>query len=368
MKELISQHKLFFVILAVLFVGFLLWYFFSIVACVIIAGVVSIIGTPLVNLFDRIRIRKFKMPHTVSVVLTMIIIISVFVAFLAFIIPIIVKEANMIRAIDTGKLIAYYQDDLTSLENFLVRYGILAPHETIVTTGKEMVLKVMNIGMISDFLTNLITIAGTFFFYLFTVLFLSFFFLLDPRMLPNLVISLVPESSIEKVTNIMYSSRSLLTRYFIGLISEVMALALLVSVGLSIIGVSGAFAIGFFAGIMNIIPYLGYFIASIVGVLLAVTSSVSAGDYAQILPIAIKTIIVMIVSNMIDNSVFQPYFFGKSVEAHPVEIFLVIIAAGFIGGVFAMIVAVPAYTFLRIIAREFFSEFRFVQKLTNRMK
>jgi predicted PurR-regulated permease PerM len=68
---------------------------------------------------------------------------------------------------------------------------------------------------------------------------------------------------------------------------------------------------------------------------------------------------------MIDNSVLQPFFFGKSVKAGPVEIFLVIIAAGFIGGVIGMIVAVPAYTILRIVAREFLSEFRIVQKLTD---
>ena len=368
MKELIQQNKLFFVVLAVLSVGFLVWYFWSIVVCIIFAGVVSIVGTPLVKLIDRIRFRKFRIPHTFSVAVTMILILVVFTGFLAFIIPIIVKEANMISAIDTQKLISYYQDDLNAIQATLVRYGILAPHATIVDTGKEMVLKVMNIGMISDFLTNIISIAGTFLFYFFTVLFLSFFFLLDPMMLPNIILSIVPMNYVDKVKHIMDSSRKLLSRYFIGLISEVMALALLVSIGLSIIGVSGAFAIGFFAGIMNIIPYLGYFLASVIGVLLAITSSVSAGDYAQILPIALKTIAVMIVSNMIDNSVFQPYFFGKSVEAHPVEIFLVIIAAGFIGGVFAMIVAVPAYTFLRIIAKEFFSEFRFVQKLTNRMK
>jgi predicted PurR-regulated permease PerM len=367
MKELINQNKLFFVILATLFVGFLLWYFSSIVACIIVAGVISIIGSPLVNLFDRIKFRKYKFPHTLSVVLTMVLILVVFLSFLAFIIPIIVQEANMISAIDTKKLIAFYETDLKSFETFLVKYGVLAPHETIVATGKEMVLKVMNVGMISDFLTNLLTIAGTFFFYFFTVLFLSFFFLLEPTMLPQIILSLVPVNYVQNVRNIMYSSRKLLTRYFIGLISEVMALALLVSIGLSIIGVSGAFAIGFFAGIMNIVPYLGYFIASIIGVLLAITGSVSAGEYAEIMPIAIKTIVVMVASNMIDNSVFQPYFFGKSVEAHPVEIFLVIIAAGFIGGVFAMIVAVPAYTFLRIIAKEFFSEFRFVRKLTNRM-
>jgi predicted PurR-regulated permease PerM len=225
----------------------------------------------------------------------------------------------------------------------------------------------MNVGMISDLVTNIFTIAGNLFFYFFTVLFLSFFFLMKPDMLPNFVILLLPSKNEQKVLNILHSSKKLLSRYFIGLIAEVTALSLLVSLGLMLIGAEGAFPIGFFAGVMNIVPYLGYFIASTLGVLLAITGALSAGDYAAILPITIKTIAVMVIANMIDNSVLQPFFFGKSVNASPVEIFLVIIAAGFIGGILGMIVAVPAYTFIRIVAREFLGESRMVRKLTDKM-
>ena len=142
-------------------------------------------------------------------------------------------------------------------------------------------------------------------------------------------------------------------------------LSLLVSFGLMIVGVKGAFPIGFFAGFMNIIPYIGYAIATVLGIVLGVTGVISTGAYAAIAPIVIKILAVFIIANIIDNSFLQPFFFGKSVKASPVEIFLVIIAAGFIGGVLSMIIAVPAYTFIRIVAREFFSGFRVVKKFTD---
>ena len=125
----------------------------------------------------------------------------------------------------------------------------------------------------------------------------------------------------------------------------------------------GALVIGFFAGIIIVIPYLGGIIAIITGVILGITGQISIGDYASIGPMTIKIIIAMLMVQMIDNNLFQPYIQGKSVKAHPVEIFLVVIAAATIGGIPAMIMAVPAYAFLRIIATEFFSQSRLVQKM-----
>jgi predicted PurR-regulated permease PerM len=163
----------------------------------------------------------------------------------------------------------------------------------------------------------------------------------------------------------MQKSKKLLSRYFIGLFLQVLANIATYSVALAIIGVKGALVIGFFAGIIIIIPYLGGIIAVITGILLGVTGVISAGDYSQILPMAIKILVAMVVVQLIDNNIFQPYIQGKSVKAHPVEIFLVIIAAAGIGGIPAMIIAVPAYAFLRIVASEFFHQFRLIREMTE---
>ena len=365
LKELYQKHQLFFLILGVLVVGFLIWYFSPIVICVLIAGVVMIIGQPLVERLNRIRFGKFNMPNGLSVALTLALIVLVFLGILAFIIPLVVKEINMLTSINPDQFVSYFQQEIDQLQAFLVKYGIMAQDETIAGYLKNSLLKVMNVDLVSNLLNNIFTVAGNMFFYFFTTLFLAFFFLLDRGMLKNFILVLFPVKYEEKAINILSSSKKLLSRYFIGLIAEMISLSLLVSFGLLIIGVGGAFPIGFFAGIMNIVPYIGYAIATVLGIILGVTGVISTGAYAAIAPIAIKVLVVFVVANMIDNSIFQPFFFGKSVRASPVEIFLVIIAAGFIGGVIGMIVAVPAYTFIRIVAREFFSEFRVVRKLTD---
>jgi predicted PurR-regulated permease PerM len=365
LKELYYKHQLFFLILGVLAVGFLIWYFSPIVICVLIAGVVMIIGQPLVERLKRIRIGKLKIPNGLSVTLTLGLIVVVFLGIMAFIVPLIVKEVNMLTSINPEQFVSYFQHEIDQFQAFLINYGIMAQDETIAGYLKSSLLKVMNTDLVSNILNNIFTVAGNIFFYFFTTLFLAFFFLLDREMLKNFILVLFPVKYEDKARNILSSSKKLLSRYFIGLIAEMLALSLLVSFGLMLIGVGGAFPIGFFAGIMNIIPYIGYAIATILGIILGVTGVVSTGAYAAIGPIAIKVLVVFVVANMIDNTFFQPFFFGKSVKASPVEIFLVIIASGFIGGVLGMIVAVPAYTFIRIVAREFFSEFRVVRKLTD---
>ena len=68
---------------------------------------------------------------------------------------------------------------------------------------------------------------------------------------------------------------------------------------------------------------------------------------------------------MIDNFIIQPIVFSNSVKAHPLEIFIIVLAAGTIWGITAMLVAIPFYTVLRVLAKEFLSDFKLVQILTK---
>jgi predicted PurR-regulated permease PerM len=139
----------------------------------------------------------------------------------------------------------------------------------------------------------------------------------------------------------------------------------LIAIGLWIFGVKNALLIGFFGGIMNIIPYLGPIIGSVIGLMLGVTSTLAAGSYNELLPVTFKLAGVFIVVNLIDNNILVPVIYSKSVKSHPLEIFLVIIIGGGIAGLLGMLLAVPVYTLLRVIAKEFFQQFRVVKKLTE---
>lgn len=366
MSELYQRYKLFFLILIIVAIGFLVWYFSDIIIIILVAGVISIIGYPLVEKLDKIKIRKFKFPHALSVAVTLILILTLFLSLFSFFIPLVVREASMISSIDGSKLIAYYQSEITWLEETLIRFGIFTRETTIETILKENIVGLLNIGIFSNILGSLITFTGKFFFHLLSTLFLSFFFLYDVTMLPRVLLLLIPEKYGEQTKNVMHKSKTLLSRYFIGLIINVLVMIASYAVVLTIIGVRGALVIAFFGGIVNIIPYIGPIIAVITGILLGVTGVISAGLYGAIGSMAIKILLSMFLVIVLDNVLYGPLIQGKSVKAHPVEIFLVIIAAGSIGGIPAMIIAVPGYAFLRIVASEFLSNFRFVRKMTEK--
>ena len=72
---------------------------------------------------------------------------------------------------------------------------------------------------------------------------------------------------------------------------------------------------------------------------------------------------VMMAAQLIDNFVYQPLIYSTSIKASPLEIFIVLLAAGHIGGAFGMFVAIPAYTVLRVVASRFFHEFKPIRRL-----
>ncbi len=187
----------------------------------------------------------------------------------------------------------------------------------------------------------------------------------DSYLLDELVENLTPVNYHNEVQSVLTQSKRLLSRYFIGLLIEITTMMTLLSVGLSIFGVENALLIGFFGGLMNVIPYLGPIIGTAVAVMLTIFTALSTGMTSDLLTLIIIVMSVFAVSNLIDNIVLQPLIYSNSVKAHPVEIFLVILIAGSIAGIAGMILAIPTYTVLRVIAKEFLSQVKVVQKLTK---
>ena len=268
----------------------------------------------------------------------------------------------MIASIDGPKLVEYYRPQILWLQETLIRYGVITKEATLESLLKDNISHFFDFSIFSNFLSGVISFAGSLLFYIFTILFLSFCFLLDVMMLPRFILMLVPLKYEEQVKHIMLRSKAVLSRYFIGLVINVLVMIASYSIALSIVGVKGALVIAFFAGIVNIIPYVGPLIAVGTGIILGVTGVVSDGLYGATGSTMLKVFLAMVVVIVIDNIVYGPLIQGRSLKVHPVEIFLVIISAGSIGGIPAMIMAVPSYAFLRIVGEEFFSQFRIFNK------
>lgn len=197
--------------------------------------------------------------------------------------------------------------------------------------------------------------------------FLAFFFLRDKSLFKNIIVAILPQKYERKTIIIMSESRKILSRYFIGLILELILVMILTTIGLLIVGLNfqTAVTIGFFAGLFNVVPYIGPVIGGVVGLCMGISNHLDADVYMVILPLMGKMALVFAIVQIIDNNVFQTVIFSNSVKAHPIEIFLVIVLAGSIGGIGGMIFAVPIYSVLRIIGKQFFSHFKFIRSLTQ---
>lgn len=343
---------------------YLAWVFADILVYVLIAGVFSFIGQPLVRLFDKVQYEKFRMPHSLSAVLTLIIMILFFTSLFMIFVPVINRQAQVIANIDFQSLGEELEKPLHDIEEKLTNWNMLDEDQTLEGAISGELESIVTMTSAKSLLGNVVGLAGSIFIGVFSVIFMTFFFLRDDHLFYNGIMLFVPRKYEDKASIILSDTRRLLSRYFVGLGGEVLTMMTLISIGLTIFNVESALLIGFLGGLMNVIPYLGPIIGASMGVLIAATSNLSAESYNDLLPISLIIIGTFAVANLIDNMILQPLIYSTSVKAHPIEIFLVILMAGSLAGIPGMILAIPGYTVLRIIAKQFFSKSKLVQKIT----
>lgn len=352
-----------FIVAGLLFV----WYFSNIVFYILTAAVLSVIGRPVVHFLDSLKIGKLRFPHNLSTILTLLLMILIALSLVAVFVPLIAQQARDIASIDANELYQAFEGPIAALNSTLRQVGVLQPGQGVQEALLGELHSIASIATFANAFNYIISFTGSFFMSAFSILFISFFFLKDEKLFLNAFMLLIPVKYHESATRILNEVKRLLTRYFLGLCLEVVSMITLISLGLTIFGVRNALLIGFIGGLMNIIPYLGPLIGGAIGIIIGITGSLSMGAYASVLPLSLSILGVFAGANLVDNILLQPVVYSTSVKAHPIEIFLVIIVAGSLFGITGMILAVPAYTVIRVVLREFFSEMRLVQKLTEKM-
>lgn len=346
-------------------VGFLVYYFNNIFLYLLIAAVLSLMGRPLVKLLRKVRIRNYKIPDSICALLTLLAVYGLFALLFSLMVPVVVEQTQAFAGIDVEVIAESLKEPISSMEQFMHTYNLGAEDQSIETYFQEKILSLVNSTQISSLVNDIIGFTGDVFIAVFSVSFISFFFLKETAMLHSIILTITPSGYEDKVDKILSSLKRLLTRYFIGVVIEVLLVGSLIGIGLSILGVKNAMTIGFFAGIFNVIPYLGPIIGATLGITFTILSSLQLDFYSAMVPLILKVTVVFAIVQMIDNFVFQPFIYSSSVRAHPLEIFLVILMAANLAGVGGMIVAIPVYTIMRAVAKEFFNQFKVVQSLTR---
>ena len=345
-----------------------LWYFRNIVVYILVSGVLSIIGRPLVDLFCRIRIRKWYFPRAVSALLTLIIIWGVIILFFIIFIPLVSKQINYLSTIDSEKIVQIVDGPIKKIEEL---FKTINPDITNQISIKDYIgskiSDILNVELIQNFIGSILGILGNFAVAIFSITFITFFFLKDQHLFFESILMWIPDKYVDNVTRALNSIKNLLTRYFIGIFIQSTCVMILIDVGMTIAGIDfqQALVMGLIIGILNVIPYVGPWLGFFIVTIMGVASHMTLGFTAVVVPLVAYMSIVVAATQFIDNLILQPVIFSNSVRAHPLEIFVVVLAAGFAAGLPGMILGIPAYTVMRVFAREFFYGFKAVKKITS---
>lgn len=335
--------------------GFAVWYFSAIFLYIIIAGIIALIGQPIDRFYTNyLHFGNFKLSPTLSALLAFLTLFLGFFLLAIFFIPLVMEEAKILSSLDRTTIISSLQKPVESIDKILGSMNIDYESANLQAYFQEKLISFFTVTNLTLVINQFISALGDFFIAFFAISFLTFFFLRDEEAIIGTVFSLVPNEYSDKVKSVWTESERLLKRYFIGVLLEVLLVITFLSIGLWACGIRHAMLIALFAGLMNVIPYVG----PLIGCAFALFIGLTTNPDMSMISVIVRILIVFPAVNLADAFFLQPLIYSSSVKAHPVEIFLVILVGAAVGGIGGMILAVPSYTILRVFAKEFFSKNR----------
>ena len=345
------------IILGIALILIFLYKIQSVIGYIAIASVISLIGRPIVLFLER----RLKFKNTIAVIVTMVVLLGLFLGLVGLFIPLVIKQGQNLSLLNIEEL----QLNIENLYSQIISYFNFHQIDVEQSLKESNLLSKIDFSLIPDFLNSVISGLGSFSIGLFSVLFISFFFLKDSRLFENGILTFIPENKESRWKTSSTKIKDLLSRYFVGLIFQILILFIIYTIGLLIIGVENAIVIAFLCALLNLIPYVGPLVGAFLMLTLTMTSNLGASFSTVILPKTFWVFIVFMIGQLVDNFGSQPIIFSKSVKSHPLEIFLVILITGILFGIIGLIIAVPAYTAIKVILKAFLTENKIVKKLTK---
>lgn len=349
------------------------WYFRSVLVYIILAAVVSLLARPVMKLLRKIKVKGKSAPDWLLAILSLVLILGIFLGIVTQVIPVVSSiiqsvSGNLQTASFNASEIARWMEKLNIwlIDRFPTLGRDFKLQEALVTWLKNA----FDMSSITSVVGSVASALGSFGVGLFSVVFIGFFFIKDDKLFRRIVGSLVPDKVEDEAIQAIGDIEHLLSRYFGGLLIEVLGVATLNFLGLWLIAKIGfypAIGIAFMAGLLNVIPYVGPWIGAAIGVVLGLvlkfSSAAALGVFPNFWVILITLVAIFAVTQMVDNFFFQPFIYSTSIKSTPLEIFIVLLMAGHVGGILGMLVAIPTYTVIRVVAARFLKGFKPVKRL-----
>lgn len=329
----------------------------SVIIYLVVSLILTLIGNPILDfLKDRL-----KFNHVAATITTLLFFLLIITGLIMLFVPLILDQGRNLSLLNTAEI----EKDIILLKNQFATFLDSHNIDSASLFSDTNISSELNFSFLTNFFNSILGMISNFGIGLGSVLFITFFFLKDRKLFFINAKFLIPDGQEDKILNSFHKINHLLSRYFIGLLLQLLVLFILYLSVLLIFGVENALVIAFLSAVLNIVPYIGPLIASVIAAILTMLCNLGGDFQTEILPVTIYVMIGFWVVQIIDNNFSSPLIFSNSVKSHPLEIFLVILIAGFLFGIIGMVIAIPLYTILKVFGKEFFPENRLIRLLTK---
>lgn len=343
------------IVVGILFLGSFLFAIRSVIIYIVIAGILSLVARPII-VFLR---KKLKFPNTIAVIFTMFLMLGILSGLIGLFVPLVTEQGKSLSLLEVDQLQKNIQEIFDQTTTYFSSKGI------------DVISELKNLDFITQFkeipnlLNAILGALGSLSVGLFSVLFISFFFMKDSQLLAKGLLTIIPNGTEKRFSKSLETINNLLSRYFIGLLFQITILFILYTLILLIFGIDNAIVIAFLCALLNLIPYIGPMIGAVIMFVLSMTGSIGQDFQSEIVSTSLWILFWYFIAQFIDNFLSQPLIFSKTTKSHPLEIFLIIIIGGILFGVVGMITAVPLYTGLKVILKEFLADNKIVKSITK---
>ncbi len=205
-------------------------------------------------------------------------------------------------------------------------------------------------ALISDSLPQVISASVT---VLILTPFFAYFMMQDGRSMTRSVLSFVPNSLFEIVIDLQHQLNRQLGGFIRARFLEAAIVGLVVWIGLRLIGFPYAALLAVFAGLTNLIPYLGPIIGAVPAVLIALISEDGMIASTMSWNLMIVTSVYFF-AQLVDIVFIIPFVVAKIVNLHPVTVVIVIIIGSQVMGILGMMISIPVASALKLVFQTFY--------------
>lgn len=311
----------------------------------ILTGLLYYLLNPIVDWLE-----KYKVSRTVGISIVFVLIAILLVWGLAVAIPSIQNQVvsfaknvpTYIQEIET-QVTAMLQDE--QFEQFRPTVlGILEKiNDQIVAFAQKFSSSAVN------WASSLISTASQIIVAILIMPFILFYLLRDGKQLKGHITRYLPTKWRQSIGTVLTDVNNQLSNYVRGQVTVAIIVALMFSIMFSVIGLSYPVTLGIMAGFLNLIPYLGSFLAMIPAVILGFI----AGPL-----MLIKVLIVFMVEQTIEGRFVTPLIIGSSLSIHPITILFVLLTAGQMYGVLGVLLGIPIYASIKVVVKAAFEWYK----------